>query len=82
MLYEYLSIYLATVKDYDVDLLTATISPGLRNTTVRLNITDDDMLELVESFNMSLIVPKALNGKGIYPGTITSAVVSITDNDG
>ena len=75
-------VVLATVDDYSTDQLTVTISPGLRNTTVRLNITDDDMLELVESLNISIIVPEDVINNHIYPGSITSAVVHITDNDG
>ena len=75
-------VVLATVDDYSTDQLTVTISPGLRNTTVRLNITDDELLELVESFNISIIVSEDVIDKDIYPGNITSAVVHITDNDG
>ena len=75
-------VVLATVDDYNTDQLAVTISPGLRNTTVRLNITDDDMLELVESLNISIIIPEDVINKDIYPGNITSAVVHITDNDG
>ena len=73
---------LATVDDYNTDQLTVTISPGLRNTSVRLYITDDDMVELVESLNISIIIPEDVINKDIHPGNITSAVVRITDNDG
>ena len=40
------------------------------------------MLELLESLNISIIIPEDVIDKGIYPGNITSAVVYITDNDG
>ena len=77
-----INLYLATIDGYDTNLLTVTISPGMRITAIRLNITDDDMLELVESFSISLIIPANVSTKGIYPGNITSALVMITDNDG
>lgn len=75
-------MYVATVDDYDASLLTVNISAGLRNATVRLNITDDDMLELTELFNVSIIVPENVANKGIYTGKIISALVTIFDNDG
>ena len=77
-----INLYLATIDGYDTNVLTVTISPGMRITAIRLNITDDDMLELVESFSISLIIPVNVSTKGIYPGNITSALVMITDNDG
>ena len=77
-----INLYLAIIDGYDTNLLTVTISPGMRITAIRLNIADDDMLELVESFNISLIIPANVSNKGIYPGNITSTFVMITDNDG
>ena len=77
-----INLYLATIDGYDTNLLTVTISPGMRITAIRLNITDDDVLELVESFSISLIIPANVSNKGIYPGNITSTLVMITDNDG
>ena len=78
----YNSFILATSDDYGSNQLTITISPGMRNTTVILAITDDDMLELEETFNVTLIIPENVTSKSIYPGSVTSAVVTITDNDG
>ena len=75
-------IYIATVDDYDTNLLSVTISPGLRNTTARLSITDDDMLESEESLNISLVIPGDVISKRVYPGNLTSAIVRINDNDG
>lgn len=52
------------------------------NMTVILAIIDDDLLELTETFNIILIIPKNATSKGIHLGNITSAFVTITDNDG
>ena len=77
-----INLYLAIIDGYDTNLLTVTIRPGMRITAIRLNITDDDMLELTETFKVSLIIPVNVSTKEIYTGNITLALVTVTDNDG
>ena len=77
-----INLYLAIIDGYDTNLLTVTIRPGMRITAIRLNITDDDMLELTETFKVSLIIPVNVSTKEIYTGNITLAFVTVTDNDG
>ena len=56
--------------------------PGITNTTVALATNDDNELESVELFDVSLVVPLNLSNLGILPGNATTASLNVVDNDG
>ena len=64
--------------DFNTTPLTATIPAGATNTTVRVAVTNDNIVEEDEIFNMSLNVPSSL-GPGITTGSLTSATGIIID---
>ena len=67
--------------DFNTTSLTATILPGITNTTVRVAVTDDNIVEGEEVFSMSLTVPSYL-GPGIAAGLVTNATGIIIDTTG
>ncbi len=54
-------------------------SPGVQRTLIPVNITEDDILEVMEQFQLTLAVPD--NVPPYLLGT-TAATVSIVDNEG
>ena len=52
-------------------------------TVVAVNITivDDTQLEHTEEFSIDLIIPDNVRNIGVNPGSISSAVVKIVDDD-
>ena len=52
-------------------------------TVVAVNITivDDTQLEHTEEFSVDLIIPDNVRDIGVNPGSISSAVVKIVDDD-
>ena len=69
------------VDDFDSTPLIATIPAGATNTTVRVAVTNDNIVEGDETFDMSLVVPSSL-GPGIIAGPISSATAIIKDSSG
>ena len=67
--------------DFNVTPLTDIIPAGATNTTVRVAVTDDNIVEGDEVFSMSLTVPSYL-GPGIVAGLVTNATVTIIDTTG
>ena len=65
-------------KDFKRTPLTGTIPAGSTDTMVRVAVTDDDIVERNETFNMSLNVPSSL-GPGIVAGSLNSATGIIID---
>ena len=45
-------------------------------------VTDDDMLESEEMFEVSLVVPSQLKDVAILPGNITTVTMTVIDDDG
>ena len=68
-----------TGNDFNTSPLTTTIPAGATNTTVRVAVTNDNIVEGDEMFNMSLNVPSSL-GPGVVAGSITSATGIIIDS--
>jgi len=57
--------------------------PGVTSKAITLAITDDDLLESAETFSISLGLPLPhLTNRGVLPGNVTTALVTIADNDG
>lgn len=67
--------------DYDADSGTITFNAGVLTQTLSINILDDTMGELVESFNMTLSNPGP-SADDLTLGTQSTTVVEIDDNDG
>ena len=64
--------------DFNSSIQTVTIAAGFNISTMNIPVTNDDIVEGGETFNMSLSVPFSL-GPEITTGTITSAIVTIID---
>ena len=74
--------FIANDDDYHMGLSIGVISPGIKVTKFIINITDDNILETEETFNVSLVFPKTLTTKGFFPTNISSVVITIMDTDG
>ena len=75
-------LYLHTdYDDFNTTPLTATIPAGDTDTTVRVAVTDDDIVEGNETFYMTLYVPSSL-APGVVAGTNSSALGIIIDSSG
>ena len=48
---------------------------------MNITIVDDMELELTEEFSIELVIPDIVHNIGVNPGSITSAVVEIVDDD-
>ena len=57
----------------------ATIPAGATNTTVRVAVTSDNIVEGDEMFSMSLNVPSSLS-PGVVAGPVSSAIGTIIDS--
>ena len=72
------SIQLCKGDDFNTNPLTATIPAGATNTTVRVAVTDDNIVEGNETFNISLNVSSSL-APAIVAGSFNSATGIIID---
>ena len=64
---------------------TATITNGTNGTTVNIRVTDDDIVEGDEMFNITLSLPSSLNGAGVVlasDNAIASTTGVIIDTNG
>ena len=66
-------------NDFNTTPLIATIPAGATNTTVRVAVTNDNIVEGNEIFSMSLNVSSSL-GPGVVAGSITNATGIIIDS--
>ena len=64
--------------DFNTTPLIAMIPAGATDTTVRVAVTNDNIVEGDEMFSISLNVPSSL-GPGVVAGSITNATGSIID---
>ena len=64
-------------SDYNIGFGTVTFAPGEATKTFNVLITDDGYMESPETFSISLSNPRG----GFQLGAISSATVTITDND-
>ena len=67
--------------DYNSTPVAATFVAGTNVTTINIPLTTDNIAEQSEMFDLSFIIPSSLSGR-IISGTITNAIVNITDNTG
>ena len=65
--------------DFDSTQLTATIAAGMTMSSVRVPVTVDNIVEMIEEFTLTLTVPML---RGITPGSITMATGMIVDTTG
>ena len=71
--------FLLTGDDFNTTSLTATFPVNATNTTVRITVKNDNIVEGNETFNMSLNVPSSL-APGIIAGLVSSATGIIIDS--
>jgi len=67
--------------DYNSNPIIATFTAGTTSTTVNVPVTNDNIAEKSETFDLSFVIPPSLSGR-VIPGTITKAVGNITDDTG
>jgi len=68
----------------DVDttsIIPVTFKPNITEVVVNITIVDDMELEFTEEFRIKLVIPDSVHNIGVKPGSITSAVVKIVDDD-
>ena len=65
--------------DYDSNSLTAIFTAGSTSTTVNVPVTNDNIVEGPETFDLTFTIPSSLGGQVIL-GTITNANGNIIDN--
>ena len=68
-------------SDFHAGGYQATFSSGETTTTVAIPITDNDVAELPETFNLSLTIPAAASSIGVRKGVADTATITIRDND-
>ena len=65
--------------DYTSNPITATFPAGATTTFIDIPVTQDDIAENLETFDLSFTIPSQFSDS-VVPGTITSAVGTITDD--
>jgi len=64
--------------DYISTPVTAIFIAGTTSTTIDVPVTNDNIAEQSETFDLDITIPPALGGD-VVPGDITTAVGKITD---
>ena len=67
--------------DYDSTPITATFTAGSTRAMVNVSLTNDDIVEAIETFDLILSITSSLQGQ-VIPGATTTATGNINDNDG
>ena len=65
--------------DYDSTPLTAIFTAGSTRATVNVPVTNDNIVEGPETFDLTFTIPSSLEDQ-VIPGNITNATGNITDN--
>ena len=66
--------------DYDSTPITATFTAGTTRAMVNVPLTNDNIVELLETFDLIFTIPSSLQDQ-VVPGAATMATGIITDND-
>ena len=66
--------------DYDSTPINATFTAGTTRAMVNVPVTNDDIVEAPETFDLIFTIPLSLQGK-VIPGAAITAVAIITDDD-
>ena len=64
-----------------LSIIPVTFKPNITEVVVNITIVDDMELELTEEFSIALVIADSVHNIGVNPGSITSAVVKIVDDD-
>jgi len=62
-------------------IIPVTFEANTTEVVVNITIIDDMELELTEEFSIELVIPDGVYNIGVNPGSITSAMVEIVDDD-
>ena len=65
--------------DYNSTPINATFTIGSTSTTVNVPVIKDNIVEELETFNITIVIPSSLKDQVIL-GNITNAVGNIIDN--
>ena len=63
------------------NIIPINFEANITEVAVNITIVDDTQLEHTEEFSVDLIVPDNIRNIGVNPGSISSAVVKIVDDD-
>ena len=74
-------LFISLASDFNSTMQVVIIAAGTNNSEVNISVTNDNIVEGNETFNMNLSVPSvpSLLSPEITIGTITSATVTIID---
>jgi len=61
--------------------ITTIFASNQTSTEVTIPIQNDNVLESMEMFKLTLVIPKKIKGNGVVKGALSTAVVSIIDDD-
>ena len=61
--------------------ITAKFEPNQTSTEVTMPIQDDNDLELLEMFSVTLVIPRRMRSIGVVEGAVSTTLVSIIDDD-
>ena len=65
--------------DYDSTSITATFTIGSTSTTVDIPVIKDNIVEGLETFDITFTIPSSLRDR-VMLGTVIKAMCNITDN--
>ena len=61
--------------------ITAKFEPNQTSTEVGIPIQDDNDLELLEMFSVTLVIRRRMRSIGVVEGAVSTSIVSIIDDD-
>ena len=74
-------IFLFTGRDVDLNSVQARFLLNETRTEVEISIKDDTILEPVELFQLTLLIPNTMSRIGVVRGGLFSALVEIISDD-
>ena len=81
MIRKHYQILLAGI-DFDFSNATVVFGPSDTQASISIDIKDDEILEQIEEFNLTIIIPEVTKTIGINEGAPFSAVGRILNDDG
>ena len=74
-------MYVYVESDFAFGNTTVTFGPMDMYTNFTIKINDDNLLEMTEQFNLSLVIPDVTKDRGVEEGAPASAIARILNDD-
>jgi len=74
-------MYIYVESDFAFGNTTVTFGPMDMYTNFTIKINDDNLLEMTEQFNLSLVIPDVTKDRGVEEGAPASAIARILNDD-